>query len=120
MREIFMRTFNFKPEWLALNGFEGHIKLKAPHAREKAGFLKALKFKFDPKTSEVSPSEEITDMIVGMVEIAEQMIVEADLEKDGKKFSKEDLFYTDHGINFDPLLQEVGNVIVNGFQPSKN
>jgi hypothetical protein len=85
-----MRTFDFKPEWLALNGFEGFIKLKVPHAKEKAGFLKALKFKFDPKTGEVSASEEISDTLIGMVELAEQMIIEVELSKGEKKFTKED------------------------------
>jgi hypothetical protein len=115
-----MRTFDFKPDWLELNGFEGSIKLKVPHAKEKAGFLKALKFKFDPKTGEVSASEEITDTLVGMIELAEQMVLEVNLIKGEKIFTKEDLFYDDHGENFQPLIQEIGNVLINGFKPSKN
>jgi len=115
-----MRSFDFKPEFLELNGFEGCIKLKVPHAKEKAGFIKRLNFKFDPKSGEVSASEDISDMLVGMIEIAEEMILEANLTKGDKKFTKEDLFFDDHGVNFQPLLQEIGNVLINGFKPSKN
>ena len=115
-----MRTFEFKPEWLEKNGFEGSVKLKVPHYKEKIGFLKDLKFKFDMKTGEASANEDVIDMILVLAEISEKMIIEANLTKGEKKFTKEDLFYDDHGENFQELIQLTGNFIIEGFKPSKN
>lgn len=114
-----MRTIKLKPEFLAENGFEGHVEVKVPHAKEKAGFLKKLHFTLDPVTKEVNPTTDIADMLVGMIEIAEEMIISCQLKKGEKTFTKEDLFYDDHGENFQPLIQEIGNLIINGFGPSK-
>jgi hypothetical protein len=98
--------------------FEGSVKLKVPHARDKIGFLKTLKFKFDAE-GKVQVSQDMTDMLSGMIDIAEEVILESTIKdkESGKSFTKEDLFYDS---TFQELLGEVGKVVIEGMGPSKN
>jgi hypothetical protein len=96
----------------------GHIVLKVPHARDRALFIKKLNFKFD-RDMKVVPNEDLSEILVGMIDIAESLIESSQLERieDGSKISKEDLFYDP---TLQTIIQEVGTALMNGFTPSKN
>jgi hypothetical protein len=97
---------------------EGSLTLKIPHAKDKIGFLKKLKFKFG-EGGKVEVNEDYADVLAGMIDIAEDIIIDAKLKdkESGKEFVKDDLFYEPQ---FQELLGEVGKVVMEGMGPSKN
>lgn len=115
-----MRTMKYIPTMCQddTSGYKGHVILKVPHARDKINFLKKLNYKFDSE-GKVTTSEDVTDMLMGMIDIAEDSILESHIVAKGEKKSLEveDLFY---GSQFQELLGEIGRVILEGTTPSKN
>lgn len=98
--------------------YSGEITLKVPHAKDKIKMLRTLKYKFEPG-GKVIANDDLTEMLEGMLDIAEDVIIEAIIERkaDKKIFTKEDLFYEGE---FQELLPEVGKVVIEGMGPSKN
>lgn len=112
-----MRTMKFEPESINNETFSGWVELKVPHARDRALAFKKLNIKIDAK-GEVIQNEDVSSLMVGMIDIAEEHILGAEITNKltGETFNKEDIFYMPE---FQQLLSEVGNVCMSGFRPSK-
>lgn len=113
---ILIREYTFTPKCFEGTELTGTITVKVPHAKEKAGFLKTLKYKLNAE-GQVEASQDLADMLVGMIEIAEQVILSADIKSGESVFTKDDIFYVDE---LSPIINEVGQLMMTGFKPSKN
>lgn len=111
-----LKEYTFTPKNLEGTEYSGTVTVKIPHAKEKAGFLKKLKYTLD-ENGQVVPNKDLSEMLIGMIEITEEMILKCDIKKGEELISKEDLFYID---DLSLVIQEIGQLIVSGFKPSKN
>lgn len=109
-----MKEFVFKPK--EDSGFTGEIKLRVPKYKERIRLLKECNLSVD-ENGEMGKGAAQFDSVEKIIDVTESHVISVSLRYGEQEiYEVEELGYYQEGVE---LLNEVGNLILSGFQLGK-